>query len=64
MTVSYADAVTSITGQLSTALTAGLPVWGTILGVVVGIGFFKDFFPFIFPESARSWHLGEFLEVE
>lgn len=41
MTVSYADAVASITGQLSTALTAGLPVWGTILGVVVGIGFFK-----------------------
>lgn len=41
MTVSYADAVTSITSQLSTALTAGLPIWGTILGVVIGIGFFK-----------------------
>lgn len=41
MTVSYADAVTEITTQLGSALTAGLPIWGTILGVIIGIGFFK-----------------------
>ena len=41
MTVNYADAVSSITTQLGNALTAGLPIWGTILGVVIGIGFFR-----------------------
>ncbi len=41
MTVDYSAAVTGITTQLTNALAAGLPIWGTILGVVVGIGFFR-----------------------
>ncbi len=41
MVVDYAGAVTEITGQLTTALTAGLPILGIVLGVVVGIAFFK-----------------------
>lgn len=41
MEISYAATVTGITDQISDALTAGLPVWGTILGVIVGIGFFR-----------------------
>ena len=35
MTVDYTAAVTGITTQLTSALSAGLPIWGTILGVVV-----------------------------
>lgn len=41
MEVSYAGAVTAITDGLSDALTAGLPIMGIVLGVVVGIAFFK-----------------------
>ena len=41
MTIDYAGAVSAVTTQLGNALTAGLPVWGTILGAVVGLGFFK-----------------------
>lgn len=41
MEVVYTDAVTAITNGLSDALAAGLPVMGIVLGVVVGIAFFK-----------------------
>ena len=41
MTVDYTAAVSGITTQLTNALAAGLPIWGTILGVVVGISFFR-----------------------
>lgn len=41
MTVDYTGAVTAITDQLGDALTAALPIMGIVLGVVVGIAFFK-----------------------
>jgi hypothetical protein len=43
MTIDYAPIVTALTTQLGTALTAGLGVMGIILGVQVGIRFFKSF---------------------
>ena len=43
VTVDYSGAVTSVTAQITSALTAGLPVWGTILGLLVGIALFKRF---------------------
>lgn len=43
MTVDYAAMVTSITGQLTPALTAGLGIAGIVLGVKVGYRFFKSF---------------------
>lgn len=41
MTVDYSGAVTSVTDQLGDALTAGLPILGIVLGVVVGLAFFR-----------------------
>lgn len=41
LTVNYAGAVSAITSQLSDALGAGLPIMGIMLGVVIGIAFFK-----------------------
>ena len=41
MEVDYTGAVTAITGQLTDALAAGLPIMGIMLGVVIGIAFFK-----------------------
>lgn len=41
MEVNYSGAVTAVTGQITDALTAGLPVLGVVLGIVIGIAFFK-----------------------
>lgn len=41
MTVDYSGAVTAVTDQVGDALTAALPVFGIILGIVVGYAFFK-----------------------
>lgn len=41
MEVNYTGAVTAVTSQIGDALTAGLPVLGVVLGIVIGIAFFK-----------------------
>lgn len=43
MTLDYTDIVTSITAMLSPAVTAALPIAGTILGVGIAWKLFKKF---------------------
>ena len=43
MTLDYATIVTSITDMLSPAITAALPIGGTILGVGIAWKLFKKF---------------------
>lgn len=43
MTIDYTDIVAGITGMLSPAITAALPIAGTILGVGIAWKIFKRF---------------------
>ena len=41
--VDYSAAVTGITSQVTTALTAALPIMGIVLGIYAGVKLFKRF---------------------
>jgi hypothetical protein len=41
--IDYSGAVTAILAQVSTAITAALPVLGAMLGIYIGVKIFKRF---------------------
>lgn len=41
LTIDYSAVVTALQTQIGNAMTAGFPVWGTILGIGVGLALFK-----------------------